>query len=119
LFLACFFFAAVCSIASIMIWMGRGPVLTSLGAVAVLLTICFLLSVVVDSHRRASTTGGVITADAVEARQGDGPNYPPSFKDPLHAGTEFELRERRPGWFHIELSDGTDTWIPDHTADLI
>jgi len=53
------------------------------------------------------------------AYQGDGQNYPPSFKAPLHAGTEFELVEHRPGWFHIKLADGSDGWIPQSAAEII
>ena len=102
-----------------MIWFGRGPATSAGAIVAAILLVCLLTSVVIDSHRRAHTTYGVITAPEVVARQGDGPNYPPSFKDPLHAGTEFELIEQRPGWFHIKLADGTDAWIPDDNAGLV
>lgn len=119
LFLACLFFAALCVSVTVMIWLGRSPAAAAVSVVSAVLVLCFLTSIVVDSHRRASTTYGVITADEVQARQGDGPNYPPSFKDPLHAGTEFELLEQRPGWLHIELTDGTDTWVPDDTADVV
>ena len=73
----------------------------------------------IETRREAATRTGVITAAEVVARQGDGPNYPPSFKDPLHAGMEFDLLEHRPGWLHIELSDGTDAWVPDDTAGLV
>ena len=76
-------------------------------------------SVILEANRQAHTRSGVITATEVVARQGDGPNYPPSFKDPLHAGTEFRLLEQRPGWLHVELADGTDAWIPDDTAGIV
>ena len=118
-FLACLFFATLCVTLTVMIWVGRGPATSAVTVVAAILLVCFLTSVVIDSHRRAHTAYGVITAPEIVARQGDGPNYPPSFKDPLHAGTEFELVEQRPGWLHIELADGTDAWIPDHSAELV
>ena len=79
---------------------------------------CFT-SVVLETRERARLICGVITDRDVLARQGDGQNYPPSFKDPLHAGTEFDVLERRPGWLHIRLSDNNDGWIPDNTAELI
>jgi tetratricopeptide (TPR) repeat protein len=85
---------------------------------AVLLA-AFLTSLAVQTRREAATRPGVITAVEVVARQGDGPNYPPSFKDPLHAGMEFDLLEHRPGWFHLRLSDGSEAWIPDDTAGLV
>jgi hypothetical protein len=118
-FLACLFFAVLCATLTVMVWYGRGPATSVVALVAALLLTCFLTSVVVDSHRRTHTAYGVITADEVVARQGDGPNYAPSFKDPLHAGTEFELIEQRPGWLHITLADGTDAWIPDQAAGLV
>ena len=58
-------------------------------------------------------------AEEVVARQGDGKNYSPSFKDPLHAGTEFDVIETRPGWIHIKLFDDSDGWIPDKSAEMI
>jgi len=118
-FLTCLFFSALCVTLTVMIWVGRGPATSAVAVVAAILLVCLLTSVVIDSHRRAHTAYGVITAPEVVARQGDGPNYPPSFKDPLHAGTEFEIIEQRPGWFHIELTDGTDAWIPDDNAELV
>ncbi|MBN2131200.1 MAG: hypothetical protein JW741_16995 [Sedimentisphaerales bacterium] len=118
-FLACLFFAALCVTLTVMIWLGRGPATSAVAVVAVILLVCFLTSVIIDSHRRVHTAYGVITAPEIVARQGDGPNYPPSFKDPLHAGTEFELVEQRPGWLHIKLADGTDAWIPDDSAGLV
>jgi hypothetical protein len=84
-----------------------------------ILAICFLTSVIVEFKSQSSRICGVITAKEIIARQGDGQNYPPSFKGPLHEGTEFDLLENRPGWLHIKLSDDSDGWIPDGSAELI
>ncbi len=118
-FLAGLFFAILCATATAMLWLGRGPATMTITVLSAILLSCLLASVVVETHRRGNTTYGVVTASEIVARQGDGPNYPPSFQDPLHAGTEFELVEQRPGWFHIELSDGSDAWIPDAAAGLV
>lgn len=118
-FLACLFFAGLCIAATVIVWRGRGPAATAVAVLSAILWLGFLASVAVESHRRAARIGGVVTAPEIVARQGDGPNYAPSFKDPLHAGTEFELLDRRPGWLHIQLTDGTETWIPDTTAEII
>jgi len=118
-FLACLFVATLCLAATALVWLGRRLAAMTVAVLSAILLLCFLASVVIGTHQRAHTTYGVITASEVVARQGDGPNYPPSFKDPLHAGTEFELLEQRPGWFHIELSDGTKAWIPDQSAGLV
>ena len=130
--ITCLFFAIVCISLTVMLWRGSPREITSLtisrgksaslvatAAICGLLTASFLASVVVEDRSRANTICGVITAGQVVARQGDGPNYPESFTDPLHAGTEFDLLERRSGWFHIMLSDDSEGWIPDNDAELI
>ena len=117
--LTCLFFGALCVTLTVRLWLGRGPAKSTVVVLSVVLCLCFLVSVLVEARQQAATRYGVLTAVEVVARQGDGPNYPPRFKDPLHAGTEFVLIEQRPGWMHIELSDGTDAWIPDDTAQQV
>jgi hypothetical protein len=119
LLLVCILAAALCIGLTATIWLGRRPAVITVAVLSGTLSLCFLASVIVEARHRASVHPGVITAAEVVARQGDGPNYLPSFKDPLHAGTEFELIEQRPGWFHITLSNGSDAWIPDNAAGLI
>jgi len=117
--LTCLFFAVGCISLTVMIWFGRMAPTTAITAVFGVLTVCFLISVALETHRRSTTVCGVITAREVVAHQADWQNSPPSFKDPLHEGTEFDLIEQRPGWLHIRLSDGSDGWIPDNAAGLI
>ena len=117
--LMCIFFAIVFLSLTVIIWYGKAAPWIVTTVICGLLTVCFLTSVVLETQARAHRISGVITAAEVIARQGDGPNYPESFKDPLHAGTEFDLLERRSGWFHIRLSDNSDGWIPDNSADLV
>lgn len=117
--LTCIFFGIVCVCITAAIWFGRiGPLMAAI-AILGIFTICFLVSVIVESRNQVSTICGVIISKEVVARQGDGQNYPASFKEPLHEGTEFDLLENRPGWFHIKLSDDSDGWVPDASADLI
>jgi len=115
----CVFFAIVCISGILMLWRGKSAGAVATAVICGILMVSFLASVILESRSRANTICGVITADQVVARQGDGPNYPESFKDPLHAGTEFDLLERRTGWFHIMLSDDSEGWIPDNAAELI
>ena len=117
--LMCISLAMVCVSLTAMVWFGKAAPWIVTTVICGLLTVCFLTSVVLESRARSHHVSGVITAPEVIARQGDGPNYPESFKAPLHAGTEFDLLERRSGWFHIRLSDDSDGWIPDHSADLV
>jgi hypothetical protein len=115
----CLCFAIFCISATVMLWRGKSAPRVATAMICGLLTASFLSSVVVETRTQAHQVCGVITDLQVVARQGDGPNYPESFKDPLHAGTEFDLLERRSGWFHIRLSDDSGGWIPDNSADLI
>jgi hypothetical protein len=117
--LAGIFFAALCVAGTLKVWLGRSSAASAAMVLAGVLLVCFAASTLVDMKSRAGVTCGVITAPEIVARQGDGPNYPPSFKEPLHAGTEFTLVEQRPGWFHIRLQDNSDAWIPDGAAGLV
>ncbi|MDA3938171.1 MAG: tetratricopeptide repeat protein [Spirochaetia bacterium] len=83
------------------------------------LTLFFLGSVLIDTMELKYHPGGVITTDAIIARKGDGLSYSPSFEDPLHSGLEFTLINERSGWYYIELSDKSRTWIPDNAASLV
>jgi len=116
---ACVCFAVFCLGLTVMIWFGRNAPLTALTGVSAVLLVCFVGSRAVEQYSQAANLSGVIISPEVVAYQGDGQNYPPSFKAPLHAGTEFELIERRPSWFHIKLSDGSDGWISQGTAEII
>ena len=117
--LACACFAIFCVTLSAMIWLGRSAPATVTAVVMGILLGCFLASIIFESSFEASRVCGVIVAPEVVARQGDGQTYSPSFERPLHAGTEFDLVEQRQGWMHIKLSDGSDGWIPQTSAELI
>jgi tetratricopeptide (TPR) repeat protein len=116
---ACVCFAVFCLGLTVIIWFGRNALLTAVTAVSVVLLVCFIGSLAVEGYSQAANLSGVIISPEVVAYQGDGQNYPPSFKAPLHTGTEFELVERRPGWFHIKLVDGSDGWIQQSAAEII
>lgn len=117
--ITCIFFAIVCVSLTVMLWLGRIVPAMAGAVIAGILMVCFFVSVVAEVSNQADRTCGVITAGKVVARQGDGHNYPASFKEPLHTGTEFDLLEQRPGWLHIRLCDDSEGWIPEISADLI
>lgn len=119
LLLVCLAFASLCIALTAMIWLGRGTAGLTVAVLSGVLVVCLLTSILIETHKRSAMRVGVITAPEIVARQGDGPNYPPSFKDPLHAGLEFEIAEQRPGWIHLRLSDGADAWIPEDAAERI
>jgi hypothetical protein len=89
--LACLFFAAFCVVLTVIVWLGRTAPATVTAVITGILMLCFLISVFVETKEKTTMVYGVITAADVVAHQGDGQNYPESFKEPLHAGTEFDV----------------------------
>jgi tetratricopeptide (TPR) repeat protein len=83
------------------------------------IALIMLVSLVTDEIRLRTLKDGVITAEEVVARKGDGIAYQRSFVDPLHQGTEFKLLEERAGWYYIELSDGRTGWIPASATEMV
>ena len=79
----------------------------------------FLGSLLVETYEKSGEVTGVVVSQQVVARKGDGESYEPSFKDPLHAGTEFRVLENRGDWHQIELPDGRQCWIPSRNAELV
>lgn len=88
-------------------------------AVCVILCTAMLVSATVSSARTALVKEGVVTAEEVVARKGDGESYQPSFTDPLHEGTEYTVLDQRGGWSQIRLLDGRECWIKDTDGEVI
>lgn len=87
--------------------------------VALLFAVLFGSSLMVENGESIMHREGVILSPEVIGRQGDAESYQPSFKAPLHAGTEFMLLENRGEWWRIELPDGRSSWIPSRSAELV
>jgi hypothetical protein len=77
-----------------------------------------LVSVAVDLPSQSGLTEGVVVADEVIVRKGNGEAYRPQFEQPLHEGVEFKVAELRGGWIHIELADGNQGWVREHEVEL-
>lgn len=75
-----------------------------------------LITETVSLHRDVP---GVILDSEVVARKGNSDNYAPSFTEPLHAGTEFYLLEKRGNWFYIELPDARACWVPEKSVAMV
>ncbi|MDF7798155.1 hypothetical protein P4C99_01675 [Pontiellaceae bacterium B1224] len=88
-------------------------------AVTGVLSLVLLCSLISESIMKQRADPGVITAQEVVARKGDGTMYAPAFLDPLHTGTEFQCLENREAWWHIRLADGQTCWIPARAAEKI
>lgn len=83
------------------------------------LWVALLSSLVIEPIAAASHIEGVITAKDAIAREGNGENYKPCFKTPLHEGTEFVVFEERPGWYGVELADGRKCWLPEQSCGVV
>lgn len=84
-----------------------------------LLSLSLAVSLAVEANYAAAAEGGVVTAPETVARKGDGETYEPAFTEPLHAGAEFQLLERRPDWYRGELPDGRAFWVAARDAELV
>ena len=111
-------FALVWIAAALLLFARRGSIRSVL-VCAVVVCALFLTSLVVESVARARRPEGVITAEEVVARKGDAETYQPSFTEPLHSGTEFNLLEARSDWLYVELKSGARCWIPSSSAELV
>ena len=105
-------------LAALRLFFRRGALNWGLVA-AFLVAACFLGSLLVETRSRLRARPGVVLRDEVVARKGDSETYQPSFKDPLHAGTEFTLIENRSDWFYVELVDGRRCWVPASGVELV
>ncbi len=95
---------------------GRSPGFTSLFPLLIALMMGGSLAV---NYFSPPPKTGVLLASQVIPRKGDGLSYKPSFTEPLHAGLDFNLLDKRNGWLHIELRDGRSCWIPDNSAATV
>lgn len=87
---------------------------------ALLLVWCTLgASVIVEETLQSDNQSGVMVADDVVVRKGNGESYDPQFNEPLHAGVEFEIVESRGEWLLIHLPDDNEGWIPARAAEVI
>lgn len=116
LFLACWLL--LWGFAAFSLFARRGALKWAMAAAGVLSAL-WLGSLIVDQVALVRDRSGVVIASEVTARKGDGEAYQPSFQEPLHAGAEFTLLSKRPGWWGVRLPDGRDCWVPESSAALV
>jgi len=112
-----FFLLAWASAAARLFW--RRATLNWIMASAAGIAALFLASLVAESVARGRAVSGVVIAEEAVARKGDSDSYEPSFKEPLHAGTEFDVIEDRGDWLHVRLADSRLCWLPAKAAGLV
>ncbi len=97
----------------------RKPLMAWGVAVSLLFSILFGGSLVAEFFHQHQSRPGVVVSAEVVARKGNSDAYEPSFKEPLHAGTEFTLIENRADWCRIELPDSRNCWVPRSDIELV
>lgn len=78
-----------------------------------------LLSVGISIRTDRNTPAGVIIGTDVVVNKGPGASYERQFVQPLQSGVELVVREKRGGWWNIELPDGQTGWIESSHAQLV
>ena len=87
--------------------------------VAFIAAACFV-SLFTQELAGAGLGEAVIVAEEAQGWQGpSSAGYEPSFNRPLHQGVELQVLEVRPGWLHVELPDGRDTWLPETSVERV
>lgn len=76
-------------------------------------------SAAVEVYEMRHAPPGVVLASDVTVYKGPGAGYQRQFEQPLQAGVEFTLRERRGDWWRIAFADDREGWIPARTAELV
>ena len=80
---------------------------------------CLMGSLVVEARAMKSERPGVVIAEQVTARTGDSESYESAFKDPLHSGAEFTVKEIRQDWLHVTLQNGRECWLPQDAVGIV
>ena len=111
-------FGALWTVAGVLRLLNR-PVFGWPFLLALALTLMMGGSLIAEAVILRQVRPGVILDSSVIARKGNSENYAPSFTEPLHAGTEFDLVEQRGPWYHIRLPDGRACWVPEVSAGMI
>ena len=84
----------------------RGGLLSSF----ILAIVCFT-TVALDTVVPLWRPVGVVVETDVVVRSGNGEGFEAAIEEPISAGVEFRILEDRPGWWRIELPDGSQGWI--------
>ena len=88
-------------------------------ALSLLFAAVFGASAAVELFASRSVRSGVILAETTVSRKGPGGSYAESFKEPLHEGTEFRVRERQGEWLRVELDNGIVCWLRARDIGLV
>ena len=80
--------------------------------------VALIASVVADSTIDASEDA-VVTLPEVVARAADSALAPSALPEPLPAGVELRVLDRRPPWLRVRLANGRDAWLTESSVTLV
>ena len=116
IFTSCF--ALIWVFASIRIFLKQSIIKYCL-VITIVITILIAGSLAAEEVSLSNNRPGVIISPEIIARKGNSITYEPSFKKPLHSGTEFVLKEKRGDWLLIELTDSRTCWVPSQVVEMV
>lgn len=114
----CTFFALIWVFAGLKIFFKR-PFLFWCITASTFVSVMFCSSLAFEEYTLSKIRPGVIIKNETTARKGNSETYEPSFKEPVHAGTEFTLIEDRGDWYHVELADARTCWVRSDDVALV
>ncbi len=88
-------------------------------ALCAMLSGLLFISLSIEASQYRNNPKGVVVADESVGRKGDGETYQPSFSEPLHAGTEFTVRDDRGSWILVALADERTCWLKRSEVALV
>lgn len=97
----------------------KRPILKRAAWVGGVVAVLFLASLSIETLAQQHSNLGVIVKPDVTARKGNSNSYKPSFTEPLHTGTEFNILEERSDWVHVELMDERRCWLPAESIERV
>lgn len=99
---------------------GRGAWARALSVPCFALAVLAIGSLAAEGLLSGRGRGAVVIAPEVVARKGPSEFvFDPAFDQPLRAGTEGVIIERRAGWLRVRLASGSECWIPGTAAEEV
>lgn len=96
------------------------PAMGRLAAVLWLLAAVLVATPMADAISERERSSAVVVAREVIARTGPSDGvYEPAFKEPLRAGLELRVRERRGEWLRVSMPDKKEAWVRQEQVEVL